>query len=385
LHGLSMKKTLNDCEIRLVMHVLSKKFDTRRQFMSQKEIAKAMFDQAKCIDSDLPFWPYVQDVATAAVQSAETVPRLREVRKDGKIPDSELIEVGIKPGVCIVDAAQNEYTVVAFDTSLDKVTIKANEGEPIEVDRLQIKREYAVKLAEEQSVVHESMTDGIAESNGFIGEIWQAIVKAKMKDELDNHSHESEITIHEKPKVSVSVKRNFKAGNLVLVGFTPHVFTTSKPLGDAAAVYRVKRNMSDDDNDKVAVAIRKCLDFPKTNTASGVARAEQIPFVSGFWAIQEITSSALANCMLEMKEITVKFLKEDYTFDCPIIRNTRDLKANDKLLLDKDVATRFRSKYNVDKEPTKKRKAEEALSSKGNGKGKGKGKGKAKNKSSKKG
>jgi hypothetical protein len=89
--------------------------------------------------------------------------------------------------------------------------------------------------------------------------------------------------------------------------------------------------------------------------------------------------------MLEMKEITVKFLKEDYTFDCPIIRNTRDLKANDKLLLDKDVAKRFRSKYNVDKEPTKKRKAEEALSSKGNGKGKGKGKGKAKNKSSKKG
>jgi hypothetical protein len=65
--------------------------------------------------------------------------------------------------------------------------------------------------------------------------------------------------------------------------------------------------------------------------------------------------------------MSVKLGKESYTFNMPIIRNTRDLKKGQRLLMDTNKSQAFRERWNADKvePPTKKQKT-----SKGKGKGK---------------
>lgn len=365
--GVAMSKVLHDLEIRLVMHAQGKKFDTRRQFRSQKEIAQAMWDAAKVVDLDLPCWPYLSDVVALPKDytKAEQAPRLREIRKDGKVPDAELVALGFKVGIRICDAAGNEYTLLSFDTQLLNVTANDGDDKAFQIDRRELKDEYTIKAEEEQPVIHKTMID--AEGESFKADIWKAVVKTQSLDELRNKSHEDDVSIVEKPAIGVIVDRAFKAGAMVLVGFSPNVSVTTKPIVEtSAAFYRVQSKCCS--NKKAKVIIRKSLCFPKEITVSGVAHAAApTSCVTAFWAVPEVTNASLANCALEMKEMSVKLGKESYTFNMPIIRNTRDLKKGQRLLMDTNKSQAFRERWNVDKvePPTKKQKT-----SKGKGKGK---------------
>ena len=143
--GVAMSKVLHDLEIRLVMHVHAKKVETRKQYRSQKEIALAMWEKAKTIDPDIPQWPLLADVVAPADEKktspVEETPRLREVRKDGKVPDGELLDLGFKVGCRICDAAGDEYTLVAYDTQLLNVKAKGQDNKLVQIDPRELKQD----------------------------------------------------------------------------------------------------------------------------------------------------------------------------------------------------------------------------------------------------
>ena len=101
-------------------------------------------------------------------------------------------------------------------------------------------------------------------------------------------------------------------------------------------------------NKNSKVVIKKAFDFPKEDTAqrTGVAQTQHSASINAFWAVPEVTNGALANCELDMKQMSVKLVKDTYTFNMPLIRNTCDIKMGQRLLMYKEEADEFRKKWN---------------------------------------
>ena len=99
---------------------------------------------------------------------------------------------------------------------------------------------------------------------------------------------------------------------------------------------------------------------------SGIHRAEHQPSIIAFWAVPEVAKDSLANAELEIREVTCKVAKESYTFNLPIIRNTRNLKKGENIVMSKQKCEEFRKALNAEvvEPPAKKQKT------KGKGKGK---------------
>jgi len=370
--SVGIQKCLNEMEIRLVMHVGKKKFDTRQQFQSQKEIAKAMHDACKLIDVNLPEWPYLSDVKVVPNKAdairKDNVPRLREIRRDGKIPNGELESLGYVVGAKVQDAASNIYTIVEYDIHLDNVSAKTSAEKPLQINRKELISDYQLVTDKKAPVVHKSLID----TNGLalMTDIWKCIVKVQSLEELKK-SHEDDVDIIEKPSVGVVALRNFKEGAMSLVAYSPNVTVTTKSLGSesTANVFKVKSHCCDGKDEAINVIVRKSLEFPKEDRVTGVNRVDHHPSIIAFWAVPEVANASLANAELAHREVTCKLLKESYTFDLPFIRNTRDIKKGENIVMSKDASEAFRKAMNADPEPPKKK-------PKTTGKGKGKGKGK---------
>ncbi len=55
-------KLVSDFEVRCVMHVHTKRCETRDSYKSLQHIAKAMYDEGKAMDDKLPTWAKLKSV-----------------------------------------------------------------------------------------------------------------------------------------------------------------------------------------------------------------------------------------------------------------------------------------------------------------------------------
>ena len=191
-------------------------------------------------------------------------------------------------GCRICDAAGDEYTLVSYDTQLLNVKTKGQDNKLVQVDRRELKQDYTVKAEEKEPVTHKTMID--AEGESFKADVWKAIVKTQSLEELRNKSNEDNVTIVEKPTIGVIVDRSFRKGSMILVGFSPHVLVTTRPLKEGSAtVYRVASGLECCSDKNAKVVIKKSLEFRKEITVSGVAQNQHTACVNAFWAVPDVT------------------------------------------------------------------------------------------------
>ena len=122
-------KFVSELEVRLVMHVLKIEVVTRKKFASLKAIAQEMWSEMKAKDSRLPVWTFLRDTDEPAMDPLPPPRDLKELREDGKIPDSELQESKFILGALVTDQTGVYYEIVCLEhelnVSLEK-TPKAN-------------------------------------------------------------------------------------------------------------------------------------------------------------------------------------------------------------------------------------------------------------------
>ena len=150
-------KLLSDLEVRCVMHVHQKRYDTRVSYKSLPHIAKEMYGEAKALDDKLPVWNRLKclhDEHKASNPSGS----LREVRKDGLVADSEMIARGFGVGAKVVKKHDDEntiHTITEFGDSPKTITVVAmvNEDEdetekpePFQVDRHDVLSSWTVHV-----------------------------------------------------------------------------------------------------------------------------------------------------------------------------------------------------------------------------------------------
>ena len=110
---------------------------------------------------------------------------------------------------------------------------------------------------------------------------------------------------------------------------------------------------------------QEIIRFSKEIIVSGVAQTQHSACINAFWAVPDLTNGALANCELDMKQMSVKLVKDTYTFNMPMIRNTCDIKMGQRLLMYKEEADEFRKKWNKEPPLSKKRQISKGKGGKG--------------------
>ena len=126
----AVTKLTADMEVRCVMYVHSINADTRVSFKSLLHVAVAMYDEAKLADPLLPKWNKLEGHATVAIPAQL---KIKELREDGKIPNSELSSMGFKVGEHIfnstAEADQKQvFKIVSMDDELNITLQATNQG-----------------------------------------------------------------------------------------------------------------------------------------------------------------------------------------------------------------------------------------------------------------
>jgi hypothetical protein len=108
-----LTKLTSDFEVKLVMHVHSKKSDSRLAYTSLEAVALHMYDEAKKVDEHLPDWSVIQ--ALADVRAKKPRVGLRETSAAG-VTVSQLKELGFDVGTHIVriQGDSKVFEVVGF-------------------------------------------------------------------------------------------------------------------------------------------------------------------------------------------------------------------------------------------------------------------------------
>ena len=112
-------KLVSELEVRLVMHVLKIEAPTRKKFVSLKAIAQEMWSDMKAKDTRLPAWTLLNIPNAPAMAPLPSPNPLKELREDGKIPDSELQESKFILGALVTDQTGVYYEIVCLEHELN--------------------------------------------------------------------------------------------------------------------------------------------------------------------------------------------------------------------------------------------------------------------------
>ena len=354
-----VRKLLCDLQVRLVMHVHQKKAETRRSFTSVLDIANAMYDEAKVGDHRLPVWTKLKDFEAKPKGSA-AVSGLREIRKDGLIPDSELEARGFKVGAAVVNASLEKYTIARFNENLKSVIVTKDDddAESREVDRIELLGQWILHVVKEVVMCNDHPSP--ATHTDLLIDICKGAIKAALLNEFSK-SCEGHCSLQVSPQQKVFATKDFKVGGFKLVGLTNAVSVVSKNAGG------VLMGTCFEKGDLAFNAYAKSsLSIPTAAKPSGYARSIAEPFVAKYWSCTETFELEKINCEHGHLCIQLKMGAETRPINIPIITNTKPIKAGDEITVSKQSVA-----ADQEVEPPKKQ-------AKTGAKGAGKGKRKAK-------
>ena len=178
LDNLAIDKLVSDLEVRCCMHVHLKKSQSRKQFKSLLHVAEHLYLEAKKCDNLLPTWPLLaslareQDTSTHADDDA-----LKEISRDGSIPDSQMQSNGFVVGAKVTRKADkncepDDATVYKVTSLADVATVQlqlqtgddeGNEEQTIkEVTRAEMLTRWMVQVEEPLEACSISISDRTA-------------------------------------------------------------------------------------------------------------------------------------------------------------------------------------------------------------------------------
>ena len=125
LDPLVRNRLLSHFEVRAVMQVHGKKSETRKNYTSIEEIARAFHEECKREDPKIPTWNKLPVLTSnEPVATATSGKGLREIGSgEGIVDDSLILEKGFKIDQAIQNAKSGElYKIIALDANKKTVT-----------------------------------------------------------------------------------------------------------------------------------------------------------------------------------------------------------------------------------------------------------------------
>ena len=326
-------KLLSDLEVRCVMHVHQKRFDTRKTYNNLLEIAAQLHYEAKVVDPRLPNWQKLDGLCVEPAAKPEPITTLREIRKDGLIPDSELESRGFKVNAMLVDKEDTKWQITAFNQNLETVTLteipdsdSEHEAETRDVDRVELLGRWALHI-DTGKVFCEDYPCPTTHTQ-LRCDIWAGAIKGAMVHEFAKTS-EAHCKLQCGKHMKVVATKDFtRVGSFKLVGLTNSVAVVAKDVGGVCLCQCFEK-----DGRTYKAYAKGGLSFPTVAKSSGFARAAQEPFVVKFWACADTFDQSKANCVIEIAEVNVKISGASHTVGIPTITNSKPIKDGDPVVV----------------------------------------------------
>ena len=366
-------KLISEFEVNLVMHVLNKKAETRKSFMSLAEIACVFHDSLVKHDSSTPKWNRIAHVSksTPAVERAISG-GLRELHSSGEIDITELKSRGFWLEEK-VEKEGNVWTIKSFNMEeqiceLQRKNEDAYETVKITLADLIAKYKLHVEVQIKTFKPWSDFVSPIEVKEHFIP-MWSGLVRAGLEEKFKKSS-EKDILIHKLPDVKVTADgKSFNTGSLKLVSMSTAI-SISKESDIAASAMIV----AEFPGGYVAV-INKRVQYPTDVVRQGTTTKTVVPYLVAYWHCEESFNEDKINAERTKLSYTMKYGSNEFVMLVPTIINTKPIKDGEPITVKK-----------VGHDPTDKRKHDEVDKSSEAGKSKcpkglkGKGKGRGKNK-----
>ena len=207
--------------------------------------------------------------------------------------------------------------------------------------------------------------------------LWNGLIRLGL-DRKFRESSEDDVLIHMLPHVKVTATKDFRSGQLKLVGISNSV-VISKSKDVAANSIVVAECFTHDESTYVAVVNKKIV-YPSEGRSGTLSKAV-VPYLVAFWHCEESFDESKVNASREMVEYSFKAGSVDVKMKVPTIVSTKPIKAGapvvvQKIGVDAKVGKRKLDDIDIDNNESddKAPKAKGKGSKQGKAKGKGKGK-----------
>ena len=374
-------KLLSEHEVRCVMIVHNKKFDTRKSFENFIDASAHLYKEAKVLDPNLPVWKLLVDASTTDAPQVNT---LRELRMDGTIVDEILIARGFNVKVKVYDQADAEqiWYIKALNQNLTTVTMVQFDKDGLEINVFELARSVLlskwnvhVDVQDEFYLDHPCPTQHL----DILSVTWKGAITSALVGEW-HKSAEQSCKLQTAPNQNVIATRTFnKAGTFKLVPL-PSAVTLSKNVTTSGPGLNIGKVFTHDATEYYA-HIKGVMVLPKKVVVRAIARTIVEPFVVKFWACDSSFEVDKVNCQHVDQDVTIKMGGESHVLSVPMVVNIKPIKIGDAIIVMK------KSTAPVVPPPPKRQKVDEAGAeakapqncAKGSGKkGKTKAKGKGK-------
>ena len=378
-------KYIDEMEVRMVMHVHQIKVETRKWYKSLLHIAAAMYDDVKQADPLLPVWNRILSVKDPRPNQGSQSMKIRELREDGKIPNSELLTMGFTMGATIIKQKDGEslYKIETIDELKVRLIPIEGEGDALGLSTLELIKDWRVRTAPVEEIYLPKDRKSLTSSWDLLTSIWKGHMKAAMLSEFIASS-ENHMKIIRKLEQKVVALIDFAPGDLTIVALTNNVYlqVLKYALDDSSATINCGTAFNVDSK-PVAILVKPNLIFPKEvkqRDASTFDKKHE-DFIASYWAVRQLFDTRLVNLQKEMQSACIKIGSESVTVNVPIFKNVVNIKAGEEIVARKAVvdsdaeAAKKRANTNSvgETDPDAKRNCTDK--SKGTGKGRGRGSG----------
>jgi hypothetical protein len=372
-------KLVSDLEVRAVMHVHQIKVDTRASYKSLLHIGEVLYREAKELDPNLPIWLKIGAIQAERPSSSRGI---RELREDGKVPNSELNDRGIVLHALVhAVGAEATYKVKSLDDEKNVLLESSTQDEDqveIKVSRVEMLKNWVVRKIEVDEVYIPGQYQSPTDHSEFKSTMWKGLARAALTSVFEASS-EGGTKIIRKPEQSVVVTKSFATGKFQLVAMC-HPQLVAKGLFKESDTAIDLGKAYDDGDGTMHLVAKQCLAFPKVNNIKDTFFKAVDSFVVAYWAAKSTHDPNAANVIKDKKVVVVKVGTTSYTINVPILVNTKPLHTDDVVLVLKS-STAARDDDEEENPDAKRRKT---LNATGKGKGESKGKGASKGKKGKK-
>lgn len=327
------KKIVNALQVRMVMVVHGKKFETRASFSSLEEVAREFHRECRKADPLISEWQKLPKDSSKgdAKAKAANVTTLRETAV-ALVGDALLAEKGFVVDQVIFNELNDQYKIKTLNADQKTITCTLVEAAPRTKGKVKpdttIRIDRAVLMAGStwqcSSMVKAMfLTDIPSPLDCF--ELQASIIAGMVKNAMAlefKKSTEGACWLQRSPDVKLFAAKKMKEGALKLVALTNHVYCF--PVGkDVAPSFRPMGGIDGFCN----------VYYKGGNSTIG----ENTPsakdmFISKFFSASETHDQGMVNCMPEEKEEKITVLGQKLVISIPMIVNSKALAEEDEIV-----------------------------------------------------
>lgn len=325
------KKLVNALQVRMVMVVHGKKFETRASFSSLEDVAREFHRECRKADPLISEWTKLPKDSSKGDTKANTAIALRETAV-ASFGDALLAEKGFVEGQVIVNELNDQYKIKTLNADQKTITCTLVEAAPrtkgtvkpdttIHIDRAVLMAGSTWQCSDMVKAMF--LTDIPSPLDCF--ELQASIIVGMVKNAMAlefKKSTESACLLQRSPDVKLLAAKKMKEGALKLVALTNHVYCF--PVGKVVAPsFRLMGGIDGFCN----------VYYKGGNSAIGEqTTSAKDMFISMFFSASETHDQGMVNCMPEEKEEKITVLGRKLVISIPMIVNSKALAEEDEIV-----------------------------------------------------